>query len=429
MLDNLGLPGMEDFMDQDNSSDEEEWFKEGPSQLKNYFDAATLPDAPTYQKNAENSQTYVLHVVLPTQDELRRAIIALTGGARKALAGTSKEAIINSMAVRKEDGLTWLQYWEKIYGIEPVLDDSNPADDDEAHAPIERPAKAEKPASKKKVKVEIPVVVDHGLDLSIANRDVFIAFPTYKRSNDVKTWKSFDAGIAAAFVEPQELDLYRRLHKTQQLYVYHENEMTINQKRNFIIENVMQMGKRWLFMLEDDLTGFFVRDGLTGGGSHKLSKSNYTTVMNGMLNFAAANNIAELGLSQQQSNHFYEETHVKYSCKVTEFCLFDLDILRKHGINYDTTMPAFEDFEISMQLLLAGEKVGLYTPAAFGHVTMATNKSGGFIEDGLEKRRAMATDSILKMILKHPGLVEYKEGRLFPEPKINWTELRSRIKV
>ncbi len=424
-MDNLAIPGMEDFMSDGSDGHEEDWFVEGAQQTKNYFDAAVLPDAPGYIKNAENNQTYILHIVLPTQDELRRCIVAVTGGERKALASTAKEAIINSMAVRK-DGLNWLQWWEKtLLGVEPTV--REPVDEDEAVAPTGNAAANS--MSKKKLKIEIPVVTDYKSKLKITDANCMIAFPTYKRSDDVKTWKHFDEYAAAGFVEPGELALYRAVHEKQQLYVYHKNGMSINEKREFIVKHALNMNTRWLFMLEDDLTGFFVRNGKTAGGSHKLVKSDYKTVMNSMLNFAAANGIAELGLSQQQSNHFYEEEHVKYSCKTTEFCLFDLDILRKHNINYDTTMPHFEDFEISIQLLLAGEKVGLYTPAAFGHVTMATNKSGGFMTDGMEKRKKLATQAIVAMINKYPGLVEYKEGRLFPEPKINWIELRSRIKV
>lgn len=422
------IPGME-------IDEEENLFHEGaPKPNVKYFDASLLPDAPSYQRNANNNQTYILHIIFPSWNSLKEGVSVLTGGERNSLAQTAKLATVSSIMKHKKSGLSLIDFWkQKILGItvEVPLDEMDAEDSEEdAQEPIgssedeEDGSTANVPAKKTRIRSkQIPIKTAYP-KISLEGEKAIVAFPSYRRSKEVKTFKYLDPGSAICFVEPQELADYSDNNPSQKFYVFSRPGMTISQKRNTIVKEAIKAGCDWLFMLEDDLTGFFKREGKTTGGSHKLVKAIHSEVMSEMLSFAKANCIAELGLSQQQSNHFYEEELAKFSCKTTEFCLFDLRILEERNINYDVELPQFEDFDISIQLLKAGCKVALFTPYAFGHVTMGTN-AGGHQADGERKDRTIA--SIDRMVTKYPGFVEYKEGRLFPEPKVNWTALRNGI--
>lgn len=393
------LPGMEEF------AEEEEHFTEGPPRKGvTHFDASVLPDAPGYQPSANGAQVYTLFVLFESYEELKRGLLALSGGKRVSLSTVARMATV-SASREVEEGRTYLQHWEER------LLDANP-----------RPRMSAAPKQRRAAAGEIPVIEKYA-PLKLENSNVRFAFPTYKRCGNVTTFEHFPDGTALAYVEPSEKKVYTALHRGQEFRVYSVNGMNISQKRRHILEEAMRDGIRWLFMLEDDLKGFYVRDGLTAGGSHKLTRSDYKTVTEMMLSFAQANDVAELGLSQQQSNHYYEETLVKYSCKVTEFCLFDLHKLKEAGVNYDPDLLHFEDFDISVQLLQKGYKVGLFTPAAFGHVTMGTNSGGHQDTD----RKPNAVAGVQRMMEKFPGIVQMKEGRLFPEPKVEWGILRREI--
>jgi hypothetical protein len=436
MADNMVLPGMEEFLG--SKAEEKLDGHDGkPRSDVSYFDAASLPDAPGRQAVAHGAQTYIMYVVFPSFEEMRHGLEVLSGGNRKTIAKQATMSTINSTSIHKISGDTLIEFWEKNLTeagkrAKALARELENADPEEALPPIfeegddSSEEKPEKPIRKvRTIAAEIPVVTEYLGGLQCTDENVVTVFPTYRRASTVKTWRHFPKGFAKACVEPNEINTYLQLNEGQYIFALPENSMSISAKRKWLIDNSLPTSARWLFMLEDDLTGFFVRDGLTAGGSHKLVKSDYKKVMDDMLNFAQANKIAELALSQQQSNHFYEEPFVKYSCKATEFCLFDLEILRSTNVNYDPEITQFEDFDISIQLLQKGEKVGLYTPAAFGHVTMGTN-TGGHQVDGSRKERTVA--SIEKMITKYPGIIQIKEGRLFPEPKIDWTSLRGEIK-
>lgn len=126
------LPGMSGFVD---NEDEDNWFMEDVSPGKNFFDATKLPDASGYQPNAENNQTYILHLVFPSYDELKRAVVALTGGERKALAVYAKVATINGISNSKKHNISWLELWEsRLLG---VVHKPKEIDEDEAQAPME----------------------------------------------------------------------------------------------------------------------------------------------------------------------------------------------------------------------------------------------------------------------------------------------------
>lgn len=128
------LPGMENFIE-DNDSGEEEDFVAVGKLKRDYFDAAALPDAPEYQHNAENSQTYILHLAFPSFEEMKRAINALTGGQRTSLASYAKVATINAVGISKQFGISWLDFWEmKILGMKKKI---KKIDVDEAQAPEE----------------------------------------------------------------------------------------------------------------------------------------------------------------------------------------------------------------------------------------------------------------------------------------------------
>lgn len=391
------MPGMEEFFGGAEESELAD-FQEGPPKAgADYFDAALLPDAPGYQPNAQNTQVYTLYVLFQSREDLQRGILALSGGQRKGLSAVARLATV-SAAKQLPTGQTYLELWEQqMLGKEA--------------GEASRPSKT----SFESVTVEKPVTIE--------DRSVFTAFPTYKRVGNVKTFDHFPAKFTAPYVEPQERMLYSSIHKDQFFYYYKSDGMTISQKRRFIIEEALQLPHlRYLFMLEDDFTGFYIRQGKTEGGHPKLVKSDYKTVMNGMLLTMQRFGLTQLGLSQQQSNHFYEEEELKYSAKITEFCLFDLQMLRLLSVNYDPNLKHFEDFDITIQILKSGGRAALYTPAAFAHIEMGKNK-GGHQEEG--DRIESTRKAVEQLVVKYPGYVDFRQGRLFPEPKVAWTKLKA----
>lgn len=254
------------------------------------------------------------------------------------------------------------------------------------------------------------------------NREgVTIAFPTMGRCSSVRTWEHVPVTTWAA-VEPREYGVYHKNYPQYAFRVLPADYLNISSKRQWILEQAMAAHHRWLFMLEDDLEGFFLRQGKTPGGSHKLIKASWKDILQPMINCAEQLQLTELGLSQQQSNHWYEEETVQYACKTTEFCLFDLARLEALHIEYDTNLTHFEDFDITLNVLLHGGRTALYLLAAFGHVTMGVNP-GGHQSPGTDRKKD-TIDSIDYLVKKYPGYVQLKQGRLFPEPKIAWAALR-----
>lgn len=118
--DQLWIPGLEPV------GDEEEEFHEGkPTSQKNYFDAAILPDAPGHIRNAAHNQTYILHVVLPSWDDLKASIRILTGGDRKGLSVRATLATINGTAIKKGTDMTLMEFWEKLLNPEFLKEDED----------------------------------------------------------------------------------------------------------------------------------------------------------------------------------------------------------------------------------------------------------------------------------------------------------------
>lgn len=117
--------------------EEKDYFEEGGTAGKNFFDATNLPDSSTRQMNAEGSQTYVLHLAFPSAEELQRAIYALTDGERKSMKAGQTEAVINAVAVKKKEEITWLEFWEhRMLGKLKLKVKKIDEDPDEAKAPV-----------------------------------------------------------------------------------------------------------------------------------------------------------------------------------------------------------------------------------------------------------------------------------------------------
>lgn len=106
--DQLYIPGLEPVEDE-----VEEFHLGKPSLTKVYFDTNDLPDVPQYQRSASHSQTYILHVVLPSWDDLKESIEILTGGDRKGLAKSAALATINGTAKKKGTEVTLIEWWKE----------------------------------------------------------------------------------------------------------------------------------------------------------------------------------------------------------------------------------------------------------------------------------------------------------------------------
>jgi len=127
------LPGMEIIEEDDNE------YHEGRPRLNGrYFDAAILPDAPAYQRNALNNQTYILYIVFPTWESLKEGIKILTGGSRNSLASSAKAATISSQSIHKGTKTTLLDMWRSKI-LQEVVDDDTVFEDfsDEAQEPVQ----------------------------------------------------------------------------------------------------------------------------------------------------------------------------------------------------------------------------------------------------------------------------------------------------
>lgn len=253
------------------------------------------------------------------------------------------------------------------------------------------------------------------------------AFPTYCRAGAVETWKHVPANVWGA-VEPSQFAEYRKAYPRAFLRVLPRDGLSITYKRQWILERAKEDGARWLFMLEDDLTGFSKRTGgTTAGGNVELRRTTWKEVLTPMVDCAQRNNIALLGLSQRQSNFHYSATdEVHYAAKTTEFVLLDLEALARLGVSYDLSLNQFEDFDIAINLLTRGARVGLYLPAAFAHMEMGSN-AGGHQTDAQRRIRecGLATEYLER---KYPGYVTAKMGRVFQEPRVKWAELKKLVK-
>jgi len=118
---------------------DDDFFYEDKKPGKNFFDAVSLPDTPSRSFNAVGAEVFVLHLAFDTQEDLLRAIRALSVGTRKSLIKTSKEATFNGIALRPDGSETWLDFWErKLAETKPIVikKKKKSKDDDEAQEPF-----------------------------------------------------------------------------------------------------------------------------------------------------------------------------------------------------------------------------------------------------------------------------------------------------
>lgn len=109
------LPGLEE-MEHDKEID----YHTGrpTNNFSQYFDAATLPDAPGYQINADNAQTYVMFIIFPSLPALEEGLGLLTGGYRTSLPAGTRFASISAIKLLKNMGMPLIDYWRKKLKLE-----------------------------------------------------------------------------------------------------------------------------------------------------------------------------------------------------------------------------------------------------------------------------------------------------------------------
>lgn len=210
-------------------------------------------------------------------------------------------------------------------------------------------------------------------------------------------------------VEPQEANIYRRTYGRHRIMVLPKDDQGLAYVRNFI--HAFNT-KGWYWMLDDDITGFYVSDG------KKCARTSPEIVLGGaemILTAGHHNNIGQGALEYQQFSWSAKERFTTNSyCDVA----VAIDGKKTKDLRYRDEVNLKEDRDFTLQVLNAGMISMRLRRLAFSAPKNGSNKGGLYdvYRSGRElrvSRRMIALwgKNICKMNIK-------KGGR--PDIKINW---------
>jgi hypothetical protein len=110
----MSLPGFDELLADPVDEMDDGIGNDAPGTIRTrWFDTAQLPDAPDYQRVAFGSQPYIVYLVCPNEDYVRRTLKVFTAGKRNSIPAGSTMFTID-MLFKTDKGDTYLEYLEKL---------------------------------------------------------------------------------------------------------------------------------------------------------------------------------------------------------------------------------------------------------------------------------------------------------------------------
>jgi len=233
-----------------------------------------------------------------------------------------------------------------------------------------------------------------------------ICIPTKNRVGKLHTDKLFYPYDIYLFVEPQEVEAYKKEYPGYKIINIEKSNQGIAYVRNFILnyfdENIL--------MLDDDIIKLMKRV------NKKLIDCSAKEVIEEMEN-CLTKGYAQATISFIASNWYYTES---YKVNTRTWCLSAINtkLIKENNIIYDSKVNCFEDFDFTAQLLSSGLKNICSYKYAFDCIPMSTNKGG--LNDGLRQTKSNASLEIIKD--KWPGLITIIDNNKtgLKEPQFKW---------
>ncbi len=224
------------------------------------------------------------------------------------------------------------------------------------------------------------------------------------------------AGVPhAVVVEPQDNYTYAgQLSTHAELWQLPENNQGIAYVRNWIKDRMTNLGARWYWMLDDDITQTYLAEEIEGLTSRRLVKRDPALVLaraQGV--FLSVGQVAQGALEYGQFSWSAKKDHAIGYCDVA----VAINTVRSQGARYRAEMNLKEDRDFTLQLLTAG-----YLTVRASHCAFQAPKNGSN-QGGLydQYRAGLEEQASRRMEAAWPGICKFqpkKDGR--PDVKINW---------
>ena len=224
------------------------------------------------------------------------------------------------------------------------------------------------------------------------------------------------------FIEPQEIEKYCEIIKSNKIINIEKNDMGIAYVRNYILEYAQKNKIRRYWTLDDDLNNFYHRE-------EKRMIKNDISVLNKVEKQFEKENYGIYGLEYQQFAWSASKDRVENSYMDCCVCI-DSEKAKKSNIVYDNKVSLKEDRDFAMQFIKQGYKNARSTVYAFSCPKNGTNEGGlseVYSQGGKEEKmvdmmiKKWGVD-ICRKIIKKDGRVDLKifwkkinnkQGRLF----------------
>ena len=198
------------------------------------------------------------------------------------------------------------------------------------------------------------------------------------------------------FVNPSEYNLYLKNNPNN------FNIVSVTEEKNltYVMEFINEFFNEKFVLIDDDVSGLSVRDGLTKGEYPKLRslksdeiKQAFDDIEKCMKDYG----LSLLCLREVQSN-WYSKSILELANVGYRVVFFDGKAIKDKNLHYDKDIYLNSDVEFYIQMAKAGLRIGTYFKYAFSSVSEKFDTSGGCSE---VKNKAYTLNDCNKVFQKH----------------------------
>jgi hypothetical protein len=209
-------------------------------------------------------------------------------------------------------------------------------------------------------------------------------------------------------VEPQEYDQYKNKYQDFNIIQLPENNKGLSYARNYIKKQTEQNNIQDYWLLDDDISYFYEREGT------KLNRIDFKTCLNNSKQFFKQNNIAVGALEYRQ--YAWSSTKRLIENSFCDSAVFIDNNLTK-GLRYNEDLKLKIDRDFCIKTIKAGNKTGRDTFYAFSVPPNGSNKGGlkemAYDVEGLERNMCLKMveiwgSDICQHIIKEDGRNDLK---------------------
>jgi len=257
----------------------------------------------------------------------------------------------------------------------------------------------------------------------IVKNNMQIVIPTKGRAGKITTPELFSKKQEITLVvEQQEFKEYFNVYGKSCNVVSmptKNNDKGIGNTRNWVLDNFSDY--EYIAMLDDDIKEFRVREGQTEGGHPKIVKIDVGQT-DGMLK-----ELVEYGRDKKlpPSNWLWgkEKGDWKYNTRVWCLNMISPFFCKEYGVNYDSNLLLFEDYDITAQIL----KKGFMNGCCYKYTYVPCDGGSGGSDGGCQfYRNEEKSKKAAEYLIKKWGdkiKLDTDNKRGLTEVQFNWKEI------